>query len=54
MVPVLRGTDLVWCCGHASAPPDVAVSVPDFQKYTNIPDNVLPALCRPGGTQTQR
>jgi uncharacterized RDD family membrane protein YckC/Tfp pilus assembly major pilin PilA len=47
LVPALRGTELQWVCGHAAAPPDVTVSINDYQRYTNIPDKMLPVACRP-------
>ncbi|MBS0421601.1 MAG: RDD family protein [Proteobacteria bacterium] len=47
LVPGSRGTELHWVCGHAAAPPDVTVSVNDYQRYTNIPDKMLPSACHP-------
>jgi hypothetical protein len=49
LMPALRGTELQWFCGHASPPADVTVPVQGYEKYTNIPDNVLPRACTPGG-----
>jgi len=45
LVPGSSGTELRWVCGHAAAPPDVTVSVNDYQRYTNIPDKMLPVSC---------
>jgi uncharacterized RDD family membrane protein YckC/Tfp pilus assembly major pilin PilA len=49
LMPGVKGTAVQWFCGHASAPADVTVPVQGYEKYTNIPDNVLPTACRPGG-----
>jgi uncharacterized RDD family membrane protein YckC/Tfp pilus assembly major pilin PilA len=51
LMPGVKGTEVQWFCGHASPPPDVSVPVQGYEKYTNIPDNVLPFACRPGGAQ---
>ena len=48
LIPGVKGNEVQWLCGHASAPPDVTVPVQDYEKYTNIPDTLLPTLCRPG------
>ena len=37
---------LVWICGHTSPPNGVESSVPEYQKYTSIPDKDLPSSCR--------
>lgn len=46
LVPGQSGTDLIWVCGHSAPPPDLTVSVADYQRYTSIPDKLLPAACR--------
>ena len=46
LVPASSGTELRWVCGHAAAPPDVTVSIQDYQRFTNIPDKMLPVACR--------
>jgi len=45
LVPGSRGSELQWICGHAAAPPDVTVAINDYQRYTNIPDRMLPVSC---------
>jgi uncharacterized RDD family membrane protein YckC len=48
MVPGLtEGTRLEWVCGHADPPPNVTLSVNNYQRFTNIPDKWLPPACRP-------
>jgi uncharacterized RDD family membrane protein YckC/Tfp pilus assembly major pilin PilA len=37
---------LRWICGHARPLPDVPPAIDDYQKYTNIPDALLPSACR--------
>ena len=49
LMPGVKGNEVQWFCGHASAPPDVTVPVQGYEKYTNVPDNVLPRVCTPGG-----
>jgi Tfp pilus assembly major pilin PilA len=51
LMPGVKGTEVYWFCGHASAPPDVTVPVQGYEKYTSVPDNVLPRACTPGGSQ---
>ena len=47
LVPSLNDrTQLKWICGHASPPPDVPPSIDNYQKYTTIPDALLPSACR--------
>jgi uncharacterized RDD family membrane protein YckC len=41
------GTQLTWYCGHVRPPAGVTLAIDDFQKFTNIPDRLLPATCRP-------
>jgi uncharacterized RDD family membrane protein YckC/Tfp pilus assembly major pilin PilA len=48
LMPGVSGTEVRWFCGHATASPDVTVPIQDYEKYTNIPDTLLPTLCRPG------
>jgi len=40
------GRQVKWTCGHASPFPDAPPSIDDYQKYTNIPDSLLPSACR--------
>jgi uncharacterized RDD family membrane protein YckC/Tfp pilus assembly major pilin PilA len=49
LMPGVKGTEVQWFCGHASTPPDVTVPLQDYEKYTSVPDNVLPRACTPGG-----
>ncbi len=51
LMPGVNGTEVYWFCGHAAASPDVIVPIRDYEKYTSVPDNVLPSACRPGGPQ---
>jgi uncharacterized RDD family membrane protein YckC/Tfp pilus assembly major pilin PilA len=47
LVPGLSDrTQLKWICGHASPLPDVPPAIDNYQKYTNIPDALLPFACR--------
>jgi uncharacterized RDD family membrane protein YckC/Tfp pilus assembly major pilin PilA len=38
--------DVVWVCGHHSAPADVTLAFEDGARYTSIPDRYLPVACR--------
>jgi uncharacterized RDD family membrane protein YckC/Tfp pilus assembly major pilin PilA len=49
LMPGVKGTEVRWFCGHATSSPDVIVPIQDYEKYTNIPDSLLPSACRPGG-----
>ncbi len=42
LMPGVSGDAVQWFCGHATPPPDVTVPVRGYEKYTSIPDNVLP------------
>lgn len=53
LMPGVKGNEVQWFCGHASAPADVTVPIQGYEKYTNIPDNVLPRACTPGGAQNR-
>jgi len=46
LLPGMRGRSVQWFCGHVPPMPDVTVSIPDYEKYTDIPDNLLPTACR--------
>jgi uncharacterized RDD family membrane protein YckC len=47
LMPAVTGTSVSqWFCGHATPAPDVTVPVQDYEKLTNIPDNLLPMACR--------
>lgn len=47
LVPGLSDrTRLRWICGHAIPLPDAPPSIDNYQKYTNIPDALLPFACR--------
>lgn len=49
LMPGVKGTEVVWFCGRAAASPDVIVPIQNYEKYTSVPDTVLPSSCRPGG-----
>ena len=46
LMPGVTGTTVQWFCGHATPAPDATVPVQDYEKLTNIPDNLLPMACR--------
>jgi uncharacterized RDD family membrane protein YckC/Tfp pilus assembly major pilin PilA len=47
LVPGLSDrTQVKWICGRASPLPDAPPAIDDYQKYTNIPDALLPLACR--------
>jgi uncharacterized RDD family membrane protein YckC/Tfp pilus assembly major pilin PilA len=48
LMPGVKGTSVQWFCGHATPAPDAIVSVQDYEKFTNISDNLLPWACRAG------
>jgi uncharacterized RDD family membrane protein YckC/Tfp pilus assembly major pilin PilA len=48
LMPGVRGTSVQWFCGHATPAADATVPIQDYEKYTNIPDSLLPMACRAG------
>ena len=46
LMPGVRGADVQWFCGHAAPAADATVPIQDYEKFTNIPDNLLPTACR--------
>ena len=47
LVPAIGQTrDLVWICGRANAPANATPVVPDYARYTSVPDKYLPMSCR--------
>jgi uncharacterized RDD family membrane protein YckC/Tfp pilus assembly major pilin PilA len=53
LVPGLRGDQVQWICGQATPPADVTLVGPDYGKYTNIPNQLLPIACRSDGGSGQ-
>ena len=39
--------DISWVCGYADVPEGYAVSREEYQRFTNIPADALPATCVP-------
>lgn len=46
LMPGVRGDSVQWFCGHAAAAADATVPIQDYEKFTNIPDSLLPTACR--------
>jgi len=46
LMPGVRGADVQWFCGHATPAADATVPIQDYEKFTNIPDSLLPTACR--------
>jgi uncharacterized RDD family membrane protein YckC/Tfp pilus assembly major pilin PilA len=46
LMPGVSGDSVQWFCGHATPAADATVPIQDYEKFTNIPDNLLPMACR--------
>jgi uncharacterized RDD family membrane protein YckC/Tfp pilus assembly major pilin PilA len=46
LMPGVTGTSVQWFCGHATPAADATVPIQDYEKFTNIPDSLLPTSCR--------
>ena len=46
LMPGVRGSEVQWYCGHATPAADASVPVDNYQKFTSIPDSLLPMACR--------
>ena len=46
LMPGVRDTSVQWFCGHATPAADATVPIQDYEKFTNIPDSLLPTACR--------
>jgi hypothetical protein len=43
---VVNNREVVWVCGLAGVPAGVKKVIPDYKKYTTVPDKWLPESCR--------
>jgi len=46
LMPGVSGGNVQWFCGHAAPAADATVPIQDYEKFTNIPDSLLPTACR--------
>jgi uncharacterized RDD family membrane protein YckC/Tfp pilus assembly major pilin PilA len=46
LMPGVRGTTVTWFCGRATPASSLIVPFQGYERFTNIPDNILPMACR--------
>jgi uncharacterized RDD family membrane protein YckC/Tfp pilus assembly major pilin PilA len=46
LMPGVSGSNVQWFCGHATPAADATVPIQDYEKFTNVPDSLLPMACR--------